>query len=198
MLSFLPENPQRIIDIGCGAGFFGAAVKRKYPNCETWGVEAAAEAARTAALHNDRIVTGLVEEVADLPERYFDAVTMNDVLEHMTWPEPSLAIARRILKPEGKLILSLPNVRYFVNVRDLVFNNSWEYQDRGILDRTHLRFYTTRSAANLLQKNGYVVEAIVGINQPVLSLHYRLLFCLAPNFFHWMRFPQFAIIARLC
>jgi|SRR6185312_8749007 SAM-dependent methyltransferase len=196
MLAFLPESPQRILDIGCGDGFFGAAVKQKFPTCETWGVEAVAEEARTAALHNDRVITGLLEETVDLPERHFDAVFMNDVLEHMTWPEPALATAKRILKPQGRLVISLPNVRYFLNVRDLVFKNDWEYQDRGILDRTHFRFYTTRSAENLLRKNGYVVETVVGINQPALSLPYRLLFCLAPKFFYWMRFPQFAIVAR--
>jgi 2-polyprenyl-3-methyl-5-hydroxy-6-metoxy-1,4-benzoquinol methylase len=196
MLGFLPPNPERLIDIGCGEGLFGAAVKARFPTCETWGVELVAEAAEKAATRNDRIIRAAVDGPAELPSSYFDVVTMNDVLEHITWPEPVLATVKRILRPGGTLVLSLPNVRYFLNVRDLVFKNDWEYRDFGVLDRTHFRFYTTKSAVRLLQENGFRVEEVVGINPARLKLHYRTLFSVAPRFFHWMRFPQFAIVAH--
>jgi 2-polyprenyl-3-methyl-5-hydroxy-6-metoxy-1,4-benzoquinol methylase len=197
MLAFLPVNVGRLIDIGCGEGRFGEAVKARHPNCETWGLEPIAEAAVAATLRNDRVLNMPMEDTVELPTSYFDVVTMNDVLEHMTWPEPALALARRILCPGGKLILSLPNVRYYLNVRDLVFKNDWEYRDFGILDRTHFRFYTTKSATRLLQSNGFEVNQITGINPSHLKLRYRILFGLAPSFFSWMRFPQFAIVATV-
>jgi len=103
---------------------------------------------------------------------------------------------KRILKPDGVLVMSLPNVRYYLNVRDLVFKNDWEYQDFGVLDRTHFRFFTTKSAIRTLKDNGFQVDVVRGLNAPRLKLHYRLLFALAPGFFQWMRYPQFAIVAR--
>jgi SAM-dependent methyltransferase len=196
MLAFLPHNTRRLLDIGCGEGLFGAAVKRRFPECETWGVEVVAEAAKKAAECNDHVINRSLDDAPDIPDGYFDVVSMNDVLEHIAWPATTLAAAKRMLAAHGKLILSLPNVAYYLNVRDLVFKNSWEYSDYGVLDRTHLRFYTTRSAQQLLCENGYEVELIKGINESPPKLHYRLLFALAPRFFQWMRFPQFAVVAR--
>lgn len=196
MLQFLPPNPRRLIDVGCGNGLFGAAVKRRYPECETWGVELMADAAQKAALQNDRVIQTPFERAEELPEGYFDIVTMNDVLEHMPWPEPALAMAKRILRPDGRLILSLPNVQYLLNVLDLVKRNEWEYQDWGILDRTHFRFYTTKSAARLLERNGFKVESITGINAMRPKWYYRVAFRLAPQYFRWMPYLQFAVTAR--
>ena len=136
------------------------------------------------------------DDTPDLPTAYFDVVTMNDVLEHLAWPEPALAVAKRILRPGGKLILSLPNVQFLLNVLDLVKRNDWEYRDDGILDRTHFRFYTTKSATRLLKQNGFHVEQIAGINPIRPKWYYRLLFAIAPRYFYWMPFFQFAIVAR--
>jgi len=196
MLQFLPPNPTRLIDVGCGEGLFGAAVKTRYPGCETWGVELVADAAQRAALRNDRIIQTPFETAAELPDSYFDVVTMNDVLEHIPWPEPALSTARRILRPGGKLVLSLPNVQFLLNVLNLVKRNDWEYEDWGILDRTHFRFYTTKSAARLLERNGFQVEAITGINAMRPKWYYRMIFRLAPRVFRWMPYFQFAIVAR--
>jgi 2-polyprenyl-3-methyl-5-hydroxy-6-metoxy-1,4-benzoquinol methylase len=196
MLDFIPVAAARLIDIGCGEGRFGEAVKARIPGCETWGVEPVEAAASQAALRNDRIINSAFGESDVIPSSYFDVVTMNDVLEHMTWPEPALANAKRILRHNGRLILSLPNVRYYLNLRDLVLKNDWQYRDSGILDRTHFRFYTSKSARRLLEQNGFRVEQVTGINPSRLKLHYRILFATAPSFFHWMRYPQFAVVAR--
>lgn len=196
MLAFVPPDTRRLLDIGCSEGRFGAAVKAMIPECETWGVEPMQAAAAQAATRNDRILSAPLEQLGDLPTGYFDLVTMNDVLEHLTYSEPALAIARRVLRPGGRLLLSLPNVRYFLNVRDLVFKKNWRYQDFGILDRTHMRFFTQRSAVELVTKNGFAVEKVVGINPSPLRFHYRALFASAPSFFADMRYPQFALVAQ--
>ena len=196
MLQFLPPDPRRLVDVGCGNGLFGAAVKARYPECETWGVELMADAAQKAALRNDRIIQSHFETADELPEAHFDVVVMNDVLEHMPWPEPALARAKHILRPGGSLILSLPNVQFLLNVLDLVKRNDWEYQDWGILDRTHFRFYTTKSAARLLERNGFQVVSITGLNAMRPKWYYRLAFRLAPQYFRWMPYLQFAVVAR--
>lgn len=196
MIPFLPENPARLLDIGCGEGLFGAAVKKRYPGCETWGIEPVQEAAGRAATRNDHILHMPLENADELPAAHFDVVTMNDVLEHMVWPEPALRTAKRVLKPGGRLVLSLPNVQFLLNVLNLVLRNDWRYEDSGILDRTHMRFYTTKSAARLLESAGFEVEKITGINAMRPKWYYRVLFALAPRYFCWMQFFQFAIVAR--
>ena len=195
MLAFLPPQPKRLADIGCGEGMFGAAVKARFPGCEVWGVEPT-EAGAAAATRYDRVINAPLDNAAELPDHYFDVVTMNDVLEHIPWPEPALAAAHRILKPDGMLVLSLPNVQFLVNVINLVKRNEWEYTDNGILDRTHFRFYTTKSAKRLMEHNRFRVELIVGINPMRPKWYYRVMIALAPKYFYWMRFFQFAVVAR--
>lgn len=194
MLRFIPDSTERLLDIGCGEGRFGAAVKQKLPRCETWGLEPSA-AAKEAATRNDKVVTGTIDAIKDLPQGYFDVVTMNDVLEHIEYSEPVLEGIKGLLKPGGRLVLSLPNVRFYLHLRDLIFHKDWEYKDFGILDRTHLRFFTQKSATRLLRENGYDVREVVGINTHRLKFHYRSLFALAPRFFEDMRYRQFAMVA---
>jgi SAM-dependent methyltransferase len=195
MLQFIPDTAERLLDIGCSEGRFLAAVKAKLPGCETWGIEPAPEAARAARARVDRFIAGRLED-ADLPEGHFDVITMNDVLEHIPYSEPVLARARRLLRPGGKLVLSLPNVRYYLTVRDFLVHKDWRYADCGVMDRTHLRFFTQKSAARLLRENGYDVLLNQGINPAKLKTHYKVLFALGGRFIADMRFMQFAIVAE--
>lgn len=197
MLRYIPDDTERLLDIGCSEGRFGAAVKTALPGCETWGVEPVAGPAKAAASRLDKVIRREVGPDAGLPDAHFDVVTMNDVLEHIPHSEPVLALVRRVLRPGGRLVLSLPNVRYYLNVRNFLIYKDWRYCDFGIMDRTHFRFFTERSIARLLADNGFAVESIEGINAPKLKLHYRLLFALAPGFFRDMRSPQFAVVARI-
>lgn len=196
MVRFVPPDTKILLDIGCGEGRFGEAVKRALPGCETWGIEPVPAAAAEAGKRNDKVINGTIDAVDGLPAAHFDVVTMNDVLEHIAESEPVLNSVKRLLRPGGLLILSLPNVRFYLTVRDLVFRKDWEYQDYGILDRTHLRFFTQKSAARLLRDNGYEVLSMQGINTHRLKLHYRILFGLAPTLFEDMRYRQMAIVAR--
>ncbi len=195
MLAFLPAEPTRLMDVGCSEGRFAEAVKLRYPACETWGVEPNETAATIASTRIDHVLHGIFNEALDLPKGYFDVVTMNDVLEHLTDTSAALELVKTILRPNGALVLSLPNVRFYLNVKDLVFKNDWEYKDFGVLDRTHFRFFTSKSAKRCLEENGFQVRRLEGLPDETIRWHYRALFALAPNFFHWMRFPQFAVVA---
>ena len=195
MLRFLPANPGRLLDVGCGEGAFGKSVRDKFPDCEVWGAEISPAAADIAATRLHTVKQGDFLETA-FPQGHFDVITMNDSLEHMVDTHAALAKVRSLLKPGGALIVSFPNVRYYQNVRDLVFRNDWQYQDFGILDRTHYRFFTSKSAVRTLSECGFKVELVEGLPCPI-RLHYRILFAAFPRFFHWMRFPQFAVRAAL-
>lgn len=198
MEPFVPAAAAAVLDIGCGAGAFAATLRQARPGrqLEIWGVEIMPEAAALARGAVDQVLVGdAVVRVAEMPDGRFDCVVLNDVLEHLAEPAPLLRQARRVLRPGGALVASLPNVRYFFNVWDLAVRGRWDYADEGILDRTHLRFYTRSSLQRLFEGEGFEVERMQGIN-PTGSLKFGLANLLTLGRFADMRWLQFACVAR--
>jgi 2-polyprenyl-3-methyl-5-hydroxy-6-metoxy-1,4-benzoquinol methylase len=116
-----------------------------------------------ARLH--RVLNGTFEEVeSQLPQRYFDIIICNDVIEHMDDHDRFLRRVRAYLRDGGVLVGSIPNVRFYNNVFEFLVLRDWHYQDAGILDRTHLRFFTERSLRRSLQEAGYTIEILHGIS----------------------------------
>jgi 2-polyprenyl-3-methyl-5-hydroxy-6-metoxy-1,4-benzoquinol methylase len=144
-----------VLDLGFGAGLFAERIR---PVCRYLaGVELDADAAREGARFFDDTVTGdLLAGISGPWKEPFDVVVAGDVLEHLPRPEALLAALKPLLKPGGTLLVSLPNVAN-VTVRASLLAGKFPYADRGILDRTHLRFYTRGSARALLAGAGYVV-----------------------------------------
>lgn len=195
MQPFVPRDARVLLDVGCGAGAFGAELKKTRPELEVWGIEYDPRAAGRAAEVLDRVLTGDAVAVArELPPGRFDCVTLNDVLEHLVDPAALLAAVRPLLAPQGRVVVSLPNVRYFHNVVDLALRGRWEYTDEGICDRTHLRFFTRASMIALLEDRGFRVETIRGIN-PTGAASFRLFNLLTLGRFRDMRWLQFALAA---
>ncbi len=162
MSYFLPKKYTKVLDVGCGEGGFRKNLS--HPN-EYWGVELVSAVANLASINLDKVITGtylMAEE--HLPEDYFDLVICNDVIEHMTDHDDFLERIKKKMTPDGVLVLSVPNVRYLPNLLSLVLKKDWAYTDEGILDRTHLRFFTQKSLINILKSNGYQIECIAGIN----------------------------------
>jgi 2-polyprenyl-3-methyl-5-hydroxy-6-metoxy-1,4-benzoquinol methylase len=199
MQAFVPVSARRILDIGCGAGVFGGLLKEaRGPEHapEIWGVEMDPRAAALAESRLDRVLCGDVFTVlSQLEGQRFDAVVMNDVLEHLADPQELLRALPALLSEGGCLVASIPNVRYFFNVMGLAWHGRWEYTDEGILDRTHLRFFTRSSICLLLEECGFRVENLRGIN-PTGSLKFKLANAATLGRFSDMRYLQFAVVAR--
>lgn len=164
MQAFVPAVAKRIIDIGCGVGFFAAEIKERN-GAEAWGVELDMAAAAEAATRLDRVMQGRVEDCIErLPDDYFDVIVCNDVLEHLVDPSVVLVALKAKLSSGGMLLASLPNIRYFPALKTILLDGDFPYQDQGIFDRTHLRFFTRLSMRRLFEEAGYVVDRQEGIN----------------------------------
>ena len=194
MLDFVPRSTQRVLDVGCGTGTFGAAV-HELTKAEVWGVEPFAPAAEEAVRRLHRVIVAPFDSDVDLPEHHFDCIFFNDVLEHLVDPFAALRDTRRLLAPDGVVIASIPNLRYFSVLYDLTINGTFTYADHGILDRTHLRFFTQRSIRQTFEECGYEVVRLEGI-RPANSWKLRLLNLLLFKRFSDTLFPQFAIVAH--
>ena len=162
---FLPKTYERVLEIGCGDGSFKALLPA---SSEYWGVEPEPAAAELAEKHLTRVLRGTIEIVADqLPDRYFDLVICNDVIEHIPDTDFLLTVIQNKLTSDGKMIGSIPNVRYYKNLFGLIVNKDWRYADKGILDSTHMRFFTRKSLHRCLTSSGFEFEKFKGINSAV-------------------------------
>ena len=164
MLAFVPAAAKRILDVGCGPGGFGAALRQEGRHREVWAVDADPEVAAKASTHYDRMLVGSFPlALAGVAER-FDCIVFNDVLEHMVDPWSALRAARSLLARDGVVVASIPNVRNLRVVLDLVVRGRWTYVDIGILDRTHVRFFTASSIRSFFADCGFTVDRLRGIN----------------------------------
>lgn len=196
MQAFVPAAAHRVLDVGCGAGAFAAGLKAARPGLVAWGVELDTEAAALAAANLDRVLVG--DAAAVLPElagERFDCIVLNDVLEHVLEPEQLLALLRPLVATGGCVVASVPNIRHHSAVVDLVFRGKWEYTDEGILDRTHLRFFTRASLPGLFAGGGFALQGATGINRTG-SAKFKLFNLLTFGRFADMGCLQYACVAR--
>jgi 2-polyprenyl-3-methyl-5-hydroxy-6-metoxy-1,4-benzoquinol methylase len=148
----LPPQCGRVLEVGCGSGATLGWLRQTKRSSHTVGIEIFEAAALSARAHVDE-VSCLDFEKEDLPDGHgrFNLVLCLDVLEHMVNP---WAVVDRLvvdyLAPGGTLIVSLPNVRHYSVAIPLLFQGRWEYQGAGLLDRTHLRFFTRDTALRLV------------------------------------------------
>lgn len=201
MVQFVPAECKRVLDLGCGEGNFGVQLKRKM-NCEVWGVEIDERAAAAAEGKYDKVVRGDFLALHEgLPAEYFDCAIVNDVVEHFAKPEEVLRKIARLLIPGGKIVFSIPNVRYLENLYELIIHKDWRYREAGILDSGHLRFYTRKSIVRLFTENGFEVNSITGVNKGfsrrLLKFIYLVLNLLTINSCEDTAYLQFAGVATI-
>ena len=156
-------KPRRVLEIGCAAGQTLAYFKARGADYVA-GVEISPKVAELARARPavDAVLVGNIEQM-ELPYESgsFDLVIAGHVLEHLVDPWTVLKRLRGLLKPGGQLIGALPNIRYHSVVLPLLFKGKWQYEQTGIMDWTHLRFFSHQTIEELLQSSGFSVDAIV-------------------------------------
>lgn len=197
MIPFIPTSAKFILEVGCGNGYFSQALKSER-EVHITGIEPHLEAATAASAILDHVIAmGVEGGVSKLLNSQFDCIVFNDVLEHMTDPWQTLETIRPLLKSGGVVVASIPNIRYFPVFRELVQQANWRYQKDGVMDKTHLRFFTKSTIVNLFLESGYRVEAIEGINRLELPWKFALFNAMLGHRFDDTQFQQYACVAKL-
>lgn len=148
----------KILEVGCASGYFGAAVADH--GHDVWGVEPDADAAQNARHLLHFVHTGTIETFfSENPSQQFDAIVFGDVLEHLLDPADILRKCQQHLLADGLIVASVPNVAHLA-IRAMLLEGRWDYADLGILDKTHLRFFTKNSLVDLFSDSGYAVQCL--------------------------------------
>lgn len=159
---YLPMGPQRILEIGCGSGNF---ITHFPEGVEYWGVEPNSPSAATAEKKLHKVICGYYDDAAnEIPNDYFDLVICNDVLEHIDHYQNFLSEVSKKLNRCGCIVGSVPNVRFATNLYNLLVKKDWQYTESGILDKTHLRFFTKKSLHRELLNMQFTIEKFGGLN----------------------------------
>jgi 2-polyprenyl-3-methyl-5-hydroxy-6-metoxy-1,4-benzoquinol methylase len=149
-------SDRTVLDVGCATGYLAEILKAR--GCRVSGVEYDADAGSRALPFLERLVVGDLDAL-DLTSEFapgsFDVIVFGDVLEHLKDPKSLLASAASLLAPGGAVVISIPNVAHG-SLRLALLQGRWDYHDTGLLDRTHIRFYTRSTLLALLQEAGLV------------------------------------------
>lgn len=160
ILDFLPKGINRLLDIGCGYGLTSEYIKKnKYADFAD-GVELDPDALKIAESKLDSVYQIDLNRGGNPLEEInvkYDCILLLDILEHLIDPKNLLESCKSVLNDNGCVIISLPNIRHYTVLMPLIFKNNWEYSDEGILDKTHLRFFTLKSAVKLIGNAGFKI-----------------------------------------
>ena len=157
--ALVPEGARNVVDIGCGAGALGKGLKAARPELAVRGVEPVPEQAARAREVLDEVVVAGAEDPLPSGWPRPDCVIFADVLEHLVDPWAVLRSLRPVLAPGGSLVISVPNIAHR-SVMGGLLRGRWDYQEAGVLDRTHLRFFTRETAIELVEQAGFVVKRV--------------------------------------
>lgn len=152
-----------LLDLGAAGGELGNALRAKFDR--TIGFEYNVDCVGTLHGSFDQVVIADLERVRKLPANV-DAIVLADVLEHLRSPRAALKLVRESLADDGRAFLSVPNIANITVRLGLLFG-IFEYRDRGILDATHLRFYTMRTIRREIEHAGFRIVAVRGSSIPI-------------------------------
>jgi 2-polyprenyl-3-methyl-5-hydroxy-6-metoxy-1,4-benzoquinol methylase len=191
ILAALPVNAGRMLELGCAMGNTLRAAKSLGRATEIVGVDI-----------NNLPVTGLdcficgdIEQLTlPYPDGYFDTIIMADVLEHLRDPWQTLVKVSRYLKPGGYTLISMPNIRELRAITTIFFGGRFAYQECGIMDRTHLRFFCRQDMLAMVSAAGLAVEQVRFDLSPNRAIFNRL----TCGMFEEFLVIQYLLLARKC
>jgi len=174
LISRFSNGANTLLDLGAAGGELGEALRRRFKR--TIGFEFDVDRIGDLRRHFDQAVIADLESIRRLPTSA-EAIVLADILEHLRDPRSLMQCVREALAPEGHVFISVPNIAN-VTVRIGLLFGIFEYRERGILDSSHLRFYTMRAIKREIESAGFRIVAIRGSSVPV-----RLIVPRAPEFF---------------
>lgn len=166
--SFLVAPPGTVLDIGCGGGATGRLVKEKFPGTRVIGIEINPRAAEHARQYLDHVICAAIDDIdlaRAVPGEKVSTVLLLDVLEHLYDPWRALARIRGWLAPGTRVLASVPNIRNLA-VLDELAAGRFQYAENGVLDVTHVRFFTRGELQRMFEETGFRVVNLEPLTQP--------------------------------
>lgn len=157
ILNWVNQN-EAILEVGCHSGYLSKWFKDK--NCSVIGIDLDEKALQKASLIVDKTIHGNIDDPATwtpLKGKKFNCITFMHILEHTINPWKILKSSTSLLERNGHIIISLPNICNIQN-RFSIFKGNFDYEDVGVMDRTHLRFFNLKTATDLIESSGLVIE----------------------------------------
>lgn len=169
ILPFLPAKVEKVLELGAASGATFAAIRQSHPNAWGYGIELDENAAMRAKKVFNVVQIGAIEHIKfelEIARNTLDLVLCLDVLEHLVDPWAAVKRLAPLLREGGRLIISVPNVRNLKFLMRLLFKGDFHYVEAGILDRTHLRFFTFETAQELGTQAGLKPIYLGGTKPP--------------------------------
>lgn len=195
-------QPKAMLEIGCSSGGTGKLLKQKLGVQYYAGVELMPEAAQAAQQNLDWAMQGNIEEMIDqdrlgeIPAQQYDAILFLDVLEHLYNPWKVVEAMKPLLKPGGVIVASIPNAGNLYVLWKLM-RDQFEYEEDGLLDRTHIRFFTLHTIRNLFQRHYKLID--IGTNHNTWSTMYwqqKVFFVLTLGLWKRLFIRQYLVVAE--
>lgn len=169
LLGLIPANASRIVEVGCSSGALAREFLKLHPLCEYIGIELDPEYAELARKHCSRVLVGSVEHVEEqlFSELvHIDCWVFGDVLEHLYDPWSVLRRVRRTLAANGSVVACIPNLQHW-SVQAKLNLGHFNYEDIGLMDRTHIRWFTKKTMDQLFQSTGfYIADSVARYEGP--------------------------------
>ena len=199
ILPYLPKRIDKILDVGCGEGATSALIKNSYPSIN-WmgGIELSVSAAQEAEKTLDKVWCASIEDLIienEIPKASLDVILCLDVLEHLADPWDFVKKISPLLANEGRLIVSIPNIRNWKFIKNLLFRGDFRYREAGLLDKTHLRFFVRETAIELSEIGGLSVSYCGNAHQWKIFDFRNILSMLTMKKIDDLLIKQFVIVA---